>query len=59
MTKDLALPKLLVASSEKVAQDICRAVIKESDSIYTPNFWWGIMTIIKLIPEAIFKKLKL
>ncbi len=59
MTKNLVLPKLLVASSDKVAQDICRAVGKKSNSIYTPNFWWGIMLIIKLIPESIFKKLKM
>lgn len=59
MTKDLTLPHLLVASPEKVAQDICKAIEKKSDSIYTPFFWWGIMTIIKAIPIAIFKKLKL
>ncbi len=59
MTKDLALPQLLVASPQKVAQDICKAIEKKSDSIYTPFFWWGIMTIIKAIPTAIFKKLKL
>lgn len=59
MTKDLALPQLLVASPEKVAQDICKAIEKKSDSIYTPFFWWGIMTIIKAIPTKIFKKLKL
>lgn len=59
MTKDLALPQLLVAAPEKVAQDICKAIEKKSNSIYTPFFWWGIMTIIKAIPTAIFKKLKL
>jgi decaprenylphospho-beta-D-erythro-pentofuranosid-2-ulose 2-reductase len=59
MTKDLALPQLLVASPEKVAQDICKAIEKKSDSIYTPFFWWAIMTIIKAIPTTIFKKLKL
>jgi decaprenylphospho-beta-D-erythro-pentofuranosid-2-ulose 2-reductase len=59
MTKDLSLPQLLVAAPEKVAQDICKAIEKKSDSIYTPFFWWGIMTIIKAIPTAIFKKLKL
>lgn len=59
MTKDLSLPQLLVASPQKVAQDICKAIEKKSDSIYTPFFWWGIMTIIKAIPTTIFKKLKL
>ncbi|MEL7107102.1 MAG: SDR family NAD(P)-dependent oxidoreductase [Pseudomonadota bacterium] len=47
----------LVASPEKVAKDILRAVDKGRNVIYTPFFWWGIMTIIRHIPEPIFKKL--
>ena len=47
----------LVASPEKVAHDILRAVDKGRNVIYTPFFWWGIMSIIKSIPEPIFKKL--
>ncbi|MEO1239094.1 MAG: SDR family NAD(P)-dependent oxidoreductase, partial [Pseudomonadota bacterium] len=47
----------LVASPEKVAHDILRAVDKRRNVIYTPFFWWGIMSIIKSIPEPIFKKL--
>jgi short-subunit dehydrogenase len=49
----------LVASPEKVATDVERAVRKRKAVIYTPWFWWGIMTIIKVIPEFIFKRLKL
>jgi decaprenylphospho-beta-D-erythro-pentofuranosid-2-ulose 2-reductase len=59
MTKDLQLPKLLLATPEKVANDIIKAIQKNKNSIYTPWFWWGIMLIIKCIPTAIFKKLKL
>jgi decaprenylphospho-beta-D-erythro-pentofuranosid-2-ulose 2-reductase len=59
MTADLGLPKILVASPQKVASDICKAIEKGSNSIYTPKFWWLIMLIIKSIPESIFKKLKL
>jgi short-subunit dehydrogenase len=59
MTKNLSLPKALVATSDKVAQDICTAIEKKSDSIYTPKFWFLIMLIIRNIPEKIFKKLKL
>lgn len=47
----------LVASPEKVAADILRAVDKGRNVIYTPFFWWGIMNIIRHIPEPIFKKL--
>ncbi|MEL7025749.1 MAG: SDR family NAD(P)-dependent oxidoreductase [Pseudomonadota bacterium] len=47
----------LVASPDKVARDILRAVDKKRNVIYTPFFWWGIMTIIRFIPEPIFKKM--
>jgi short-subunit dehydrogenase len=49
----------LVASPDKVAGDILRAVEKKRNVIYTPGFWWLIMTIIKLVPERIFKKLSI
>jgi short-subunit dehydrogenase len=47
----------LVASPDKVAAAIDRAITKKKNVIYTPGFWWLIMTIIKLVPEPIFKKL--
>ncbi len=47
----------LVASPDAAAADIHKAVTKNKDVIYTPRFWWVIMTIIKHIPEAIMKKL--
>ncbi len=47
----------LVAAPEDVAHNIRRALRKKRNVIYTPFFWWGIMSIIKSIPEFIFKKL--
>ncbi len=47
----------LVASPEKIAEDILRAVDKKKDVLYTPFFWRYIMGIIKAIPERVFKKL--
>ncbi|MCA8868852.1 MAG: SDR family oxidoreductase [Rhodobacteraceae bacterium] len=47
----------LVAAPERVADDILTAVRKRRNVIYTPFFWRWIMLIIRLIPEAIFKKL--
>ncbi|PID36877.1 MAG: short-chain dehydrogenase [Rhodobacterales bacterium] len=47
----------LVAPPTKVARDIRRALSRKRNVIYTPGFWWLIMTIIKLIPEFLFKKL--
>jgi short-subunit dehydrogenase len=49
----------LVASPEKVAEDIWRAVDKKRNVIYTPFFWRYIMLIIRHIPEFIFKKMKI
>lgn len=49
----------LWASPEKVAQDIEKAIEKKKDVLYTPGFWRLIMSIIKAVPEMIFKKLSL
>jgi decaprenylphospho-beta-D-erythro-pentofuranosid-2-ulose 2-reductase len=49
----------LVASPERIARDIARAIRKRKSVIYTPWFWAIIMLIIRLIPEPIFKRLKL
>ncbi len=50
---------LLWVSAETVAQGIIRAIDKQRDIVYLPWFWWGIMLVIKSIPERIFKKMKL
>jgi short-subunit dehydrogenase len=49
----------LVAPPEAVAQAALAAVKKKRDIVYAPLFWWGIMTIIRHIPERIFKKLNI
>jgi short-subunit dehydrogenase len=49
----------LWATPDAVAAAIVAAVEKRRDVLYTPWFWLGIMTLIKLVPEAVFKKLKL
>ena len=49
----------LVASPEKVAADILRAVERRRNVIYTPVFWTLIMLIIRHIPEPVFKKMKI
>lgn len=49
----------LVASPEYVGERILRALEKGRDIVYVPWFWRYVMLIIKLIPESIFKKLKL
>jgi len=60
MTWGLLKPQsLLVASPERVAVDIVRAIERRKDVIYTPWFWRWVMMVIRLIPEGVFKKLKL
>lgn len=59
MTQGLALPKLLLVTPDKVAQDIVRAVDKRRDILYTPWFWALILLIICSIPEKFFKKTNL
>lgn len=59
MTRGLPLPTLLAASPAKVADSICRAVERKSNSVYVPAFWAAIMLMIKSIPDPIFKRLNL
>ncbi|MEO0917822.1 MAG: SDR family NAD(P)-dependent oxidoreductase, partial [Pseudomonadota bacterium] len=47
-----------LAQPEKIAADIFRAADRKKDVIYTPLVWWPIMTIIRGIPERIFKKME-
>jgi short-subunit dehydrogenase len=54
------LPGLfLVASPETVARACLNAAAKRKDEIYVPWFWFGIMTVIRAIPERIFKRLSI
>ncbi|MCC8401224.1 SDR family oxidoreductase [Paraburkholderia sp. MMS20-SJTN17] len=59
MTAGLPLPGPLVATPDRVAGDIVRAVEKGRDVVYTPWFWSGIMLIIRSIPGRVFKRLSL
>jgi short-subunit dehydrogenase len=59
MTAGLALPPLLVAAPETVAQRIVRAVASGRSVVYAPGYWALIMAIIVSIPRPIFKRLSL
>jgi len=58
MTRDLGRSKLVVGP-EVAARDIVKAIRKCKNVVYTPFRWRIIMGIIKLIPEPIFKRMKL
>lgn len=49
----------LLAEPREVARDIFRAVEGRGDVVYTLWFWRPIMTLIRFIPECVFKRLKL
>jgi short-subunit dehydrogenase len=49
----------LVASPERVARSILRALRRRRNVVYVPWFWRWIMALIRAIPEPLFKRLKL
>jgi len=59
MTAGLKLPKALTASPDQVAKRIYNGVHSRQNVIYVLPIWFLIMLIIRLIPEFIFKRLKL
>lgn len=48
-----------LAPPENVARDILRAADRRRDVIYTPFIWWPVMTVIRAIPEKLFKRMKI
>jgi short-subunit dehydrogenase len=50
---------LLFTEPETIARGIHRAISRGADVVYLPWFWRIIMTVIRLIPEPIFKRLQL
>lgn len=60
MTAGMKLPGPLTAEPEEVAEAIYRATaVRPRDVIYVKPIWLIVMTIIRSIPEPIFKRLKL
>jgi short-subunit dehydrogenase len=49
----------LWAKPDRVARDIRRAVDRRASVVYTPWFWRGIMSIIRLMPRFLFNRLKI
>jgi len=49
----------LWASPDSVAKGIVKAIDRGADVVYLPWFWRWIMLVIRLIPEPLFKRLKL
>ena len=59
MTAHLALPGLLTAAPNEVAHAVAAAVYNKRSVVYSRWLWRWIMLIIRLIPEPVFRKIKL
>jgi hypothetical protein len=44
---------------EKVAATLVKEIDKGTDVVYVPGIWRLIMTVVRAIPEQVFKKLNL
>lgn len=59
MTEGLKLPPLLTAQPAEVAARILTAERRRETTIYVRPIWRIIMTVISLIPESVFMKMKI
>jgi len=59
MIENMSTPGVLTASPKKVAKRVSVAILKKKNTVYVLSIWRLVMLIIKLIPESIFKRLKL
>ncbi len=49
---------VLWAKPSQIAAGIVRAVDHRRSTVYLPWFWWGIMSVIRAIPEFVFRRIK-
>lgn len=59
MTEGMKLPPLLTARPEEVARAVLAAERRGRDCIYVRPVWRLIMAVIRLIPEPLFKRMRL
>lgn len=59
MTRNMALPPALTAQPAEIAEAILRAQTHGRDVVYLRPVWRLIMWIIRMIPESLFKRLKI
>lgn len=58
MTRDFKKGALW-ATPGKVAIGLVKAIDRRNAVTYLPGFWWAIMQIIKAVPEAVFRRIRL
>lgn len=59
MTSHLNLPPLLTSIPTDVAKRIYSSAVAGRNTIYVSSIWFWIMLVIKMVPEVIFKKMKM
>ncbi|AWK90293.1 SDR family oxidoreductase [Azospirillum thermophilum] len=59
MTEGMPLPGLLTADPDEVGRAVVRAEARGKDVIYVRPIWRLVMTVIRLLPEALFKRTRL
>ncbi len=59
MTKHLKLPPFITSNPDEVARDVFKAQRKKKNVLYTKWIWFYIMLIIRLLPESVFRRLKI
>jgi short-subunit dehydrogenase len=55
----LKLPPLLTASPAEAGEAVFRGLDRRKDVIYVRSIWHLVMLVIRVMPERIFKRLKL
>ena len=56
MTAGLKNP-LFAIPAERAAADICKAIRRRKQEIYTAPIWWLVMFVVRNIPSVIFRRL--
>jgi decaprenylphospho-beta-D-erythro-pentofuranosid-2-ulose 2-reductase len=59
MTEGLNLPSLITADPDQVAKRVYNGIRKKKNTVYVLSIWSMIMWLIRLIPEPVFKRMKL
>jgi short-subunit dehydrogenase len=59
MIENMKTPGPITAIPKQVADHVFKAVRKKKDSIYVLPIWAMIMLVIRTLPEAVFKRLRL
>jgi len=59
MTEGIYLPAILTAETDEVADAVFRADQHQTNIVYVRPIWRWIMAAVRIIPEAIFKNLRI